>query len=105
MCPLYVQSDDRYYADPDKFDPDNFLPDACRARHPYAFVPFSAGYRNCIGIKYAMLQMKTVVSTLVRHNLLLPSDRCPEPKHLRLMFLSTLKFVDGCHVKIIPRTE
>ncbi|VVC29239.1 Hypothetical protein CINCED_3A013937 [Cinara cedri] len=104
LCPLFLQSDDRFYANPDKFNPDNFLPDACRSRHPYTFIPFSAGYRNCIGIKYAMLQMKTIVSTLVRNNLLLPSNRCPTPAHLRLMFLSTLKFVDGCYVKIIPRT-
>lgn len=101
----FVHTDRRFYADPEIFDPDNFLPEACHNRHPYAFIPFSAGYRNCIGIKYAMLQIKITVSTLVRHNLMLPSDKCPTPEHLRLMFLSTLKLVDGCYVKIIPRTR
>ncbi|VVC25919.1 Cytochrome P450,Cytochrome P450, E-class, group IV [Cinara cedri] len=103
ISPLYLQSSPEYYADPDKFDPDHFLPDACHDRHPYAFIPFSAGFRNCIGIKYAMVQMKTVISTLVRENKFSPSDRCPTPEHLRLMFLTTLKFVDGCHVKIERR--
>lgn len=104
IVPWFLQTSARYYDNPNVFDPDNFLPDRCRDRHPYAYIPFSAGYRNCIGIKYGMFQMKTVVSTLVRHNVFRPSDRCPMPSDLRLMFLITLKFVEGCYVKVIPRT-
>ena len=64
-----IHTDPENFKDPLVFNPERFFrnqnsPDGT-ARHPFAFIPFSAGARNCIGQKFAMMEMKIILSLLL----------------------------------------
>lgn len=54
------------WTDPLSYDPDRFLPENMATMDSFAFAPFSAGPRNCIGQVFAMNEMKASVARILR---------------------------------------
>ncbi|XP_075153109.1 putative cytochrome P450 4ac1 isoform X1 [Haematobia irritans] len=67
-----IMRDPKHFPDPEVFKPERFLAEYSMDRHPFAFVPFSAGSRNCIGQKFALLEMKAVMVALLQNFEILP---------------------------------
>ncbi|MFM1920777.1 MAG: hypothetical protein RLZZ303_2411 [Candidatus Hydrogenedentota bacterium] len=56
----------RWYPDPERFDPDRWLPEQAAARPKFAFFPFGGGSRKCIGEPFAWMEAILLLATFAR---------------------------------------
>jgi cytochrome P450 len=55
-----------HFAEPERFLPERFDPDHGERHPPYAYIPFGAGPRSCIGSGFALMELKTIVPIILQ---------------------------------------
>ncbi|XP_076029307.1 cytochrome P450 6k1-like [Oratosquilla oratoria] len=71
-----VQRDPEIYENPDEFQPERFLPENKSPEKSFALQAFGQGPRNCIGLRFAHMEMKLVLA-----NILMKMELLPIPGH------------------------
>uniref|UniRef100_A0A8C3V1F4 Cytochrome P450 n=1 Tax=Catharus ustulatus TaxID=91951 RepID=A0A8C3V1F4_CATUS len=68
LIPAFVlHRDPQYWPEPDEFRPERFSKENKEGIDPYTFLPFGAGPRNCIGMRFALLVVKVAVVVLLQN--------------------------------------
>ena len=104
---LLLQRDPRYYPDPLRFVPDRFLPQEKNERHPGTNLTFGTGPRECLARRFALIEAKVAMVSVLREFQLQPGPNTPPPPPLPLN--PRVKTVspdpDYCLLKVVPRSE
>ncbi|KAJ8357393.1 hypothetical protein SKAU_G00201870 [Synaphobranchus kaupii] len=102
MIPVYtLHHDPELWPEPECFNPERFSKENKDSMDPYAFLPFGAGPRNCVGMRFAVILMKLAIVQVLQN---FSFASCKETEiPLQLDKLPLLGTVNPIKVKIVPR--
>lgn len=60
-----LHHDPEIYPNPTKFDPERFNEENRNSRDSSAFLPFGSGPRNCVGMRFALIEIKYALTTIL----------------------------------------
>ena len=86
-----VHHSSEYYDDPEIFNPERFMPENRDKLTPYTYMPFGMGPRNCVGMRFALMEAKTAAAFLVYKYKFFKTTNTPKelkPKKFQLGFTS-----------------
>lgn len=99
MSQFVMHHDERYYAEPERFDPEQWTPERRAERPAYSYFPFGGGARRCIGESFAWMEGVLVLATLAsRWRLRLVPDQ-----RVEMQPLITLRPKHGIHTILEKR--
>ena len=67
VSPYITHRHPEFWDEPERFAPERFSPEREAERHRFAYIPFVAGPRVCIGQHFAMMETKLVLATFLQH--------------------------------------
>jgi cytochrome P450 len=67
ICIYAVHRHPQFWEEPDRFDPDRFLPERAAQRHKFAYIPFGAGPRQCIGNNLGLMEATLIIANVAQH--------------------------------------
>ncbi|RDD36405.1 Cytochrome P450 3A31 [Trichoplax sp. H2] len=86
------------WPEPEKFDPQRFTKEAVEARHSCAFMPFGIGPRSCIGMRFALVEVKLSLAKILRRFKFLTSPETEVP--LQLTGITNLAPKNGIRLRV-----
>uniref|UniRef100_A0A2I3SYU7 Cytochrome P450 3A n=1 Tax=Pan troglodytes TaxID=9598 RepID=A0A2I3SYU7_PANTR len=85
MIPSYaLHRDPKYWTEPEKFLPERFSKKNKDNIDPYIYTPFGSGPRNCIGMRFALMNMKLALIRVLQNFSFKPCKETQIPLKLRL---------------------
>jgi cytochrome P450 len=84
MAPYFTHRHPAFWTDPERFDPERFLPGGTKPQHKYAYLPFGAGPHMCMGNHFALVEALIILVMLSRQYTIRFADASFQPEVLAL---------------------
>ncbi|KAF5287161.1 hypothetical protein FQA39_LY16039 [Lamprigera yunnana] len=74
-----IHTDPKYYPNPEKFDPERFNKENRQNIQDFTYIPFGMGPRNCIALRFAILECKIVIAEVINKFKIFATPKTKEP--------------------------
>jgi len=96
-----LHRNEEYWENPEQFDPDRFLPENKKNHHRFAFIPFAAGPRQCIGMEFSLIQQKLfTIRLLQKYRVVAPKTKPLTSLENRPLMNTSLNLCISLHPRV-----